>query len=97
VHLAQPPDDREDEPPRPLPVGLELLGERERLPQVARHQCVREVVDLRGAVRGGEALDVGDGDVRARVERERHLLELARQPLLALADPPDKLLGRVLV
>ena len=54
VHLAQPPDDREHEPAGALAVRLELLGERERRAQVARHERVGEVVGLRGGVARGQ-------------------------------------------
>ena len=65
--------------------------------QVSGHERIREVVGARRGVGGGEPLDVGDRDVRRRVEREADLLELARQPLLARADPGHQLLGRLRV
>ena len=97
VDLAKPSHDRVDESSRPLAVGLELLREREACAQVPRHQRVGQVVGLRCAVSGGELLHVAHPRGGRRMERDRELLQLARQPLLAGADPGDELLGRVRV
>ena len=97
VHLAQPPDDREHEPAGALAVRLELLGERERRAQVARHERVREVVGLRRVVARGQSLHVLRSGVGRGMQGDRELLELAREPLLARAHPRHELLGALAV
>jgi hypothetical protein len=74
---------------------VQLLGERERLPEVARDERVGEVVGARRRVGGGQPLDVGGGHVHRRMQGQPDLLELAREALLAWPDAPHQLLRRV--
>jgi hypothetical protein len=97
VDLAQSAHHREQQAAGPLAVRLELLGQRERRAQVPRHERVGEVVGLGRGVARGQGLDVGGRDVRARVDGQRQLLQLAREALLAGAHQRDQLLGRLLI
>ena len=103
----EPLRDREDvadaagEQPHEAPHGLALRAQREerlrRRGGVASDERVDEAPDLAlGGVRGGVLDDVA-ADPRARAELERELLELAQQPLLALADEADQRLRSVAV
>ena len=65
--------------------------------EVAGHERVGEVVGP-GAVSPAASRSTSAAvDVRARMQRERELLELAREPLLARPDPRHELLGRLAV
>jgi hypothetical protein len=97
VHLAQPANDRPDELAGGLAVLLEPLGKRERALQVPGYERIGEVVGAGCGVTRSQALDVRHGHIRRGVQCQPDLLELAGEPLLALADPADELLGGVLV
>src|SRR5205807_3895826 len=97
MDLAEAADDRPDELRRPLACRGELLREPQRGLAVAGHDRVGDVVALAAVGPRREPRHSVGVERGLRVDRERELLDLAGDALLARTGALHQLLGGLLV